>query len=156
MNTTSWILGVVAVLIIGLGAWWYTSRQAPTAPAQLAASGTDANMPDDGVLTEPKTVTVLYGSDGFSPSTMTVKQGDTVTFVNNKGGSMWVASAPHPGHAGYDGTDRATHCAAGYAGATPFDQCAAGVTYSFTFNKAGMWKYHNHDNSSNFGAVIVQ
>ncbi len=113
-------------------------------------------MPDNGVSTAPKTVTVLYGPGGFSPSTVTIRAGDTVTFVNNGGDEMWVASAPHPSHTGYDGTSRDQHCAAGYTGPQPFDQCAVGTNYSFMFQKAGTWAYHNHGNSADHGAVVVQ
>ena len=99
---------------------------------------------------------MLYGADGFSPSVVTIKKGDTVTFTNNGGGEMWVATAQHPAHSGYDGTDRATHCAAGYTGTVPFDQCSAGTSYSFMFNQAGTWPYHNHNNSAHFGRVVVE
>jgi plastocyanin len=69
---------------------------------------------------------------------------------------MWVASAMHPAHVVYDGTTKDAHCAAGYTGPVPFDQCASGTSYSFTFTKAGEWKYHNHVNASQFGSVTVQ
>ena len=69
---------------------------------------------------------------------------------------MWVASAPHPSHTGYDGTSRQTHCVAGYSGPKPFDQCAAGTSFSFTFKQTGTWPYHDHNNSGKFGTVVVQ
>ena len=103
----------------------------------------------------PASVTVTYSSNGFSPKNVTIKQGDTVTWASSAGSSMWVASAPHPAHDGYDGTSRAVHCAAGYQGAAPFDQCIPGSTYSFTFTKVGTWYYHDHNNSSQFGSVVV-
>ena len=135
MSTTSWVLALIAAIIIGLGAWWYTAK-APTVPV-APASNTDQGMPDTGVvtlLTAPKTITVTYGPNGFSPSNITIAKGDTVTFTAAPGANqIWVASAPHPAHTGYDGTDRATHCAADYTGAKPFDQCSAGNTFSFTF-----------------------
>jgi len=45
------------------------------------------------------------------------------------------------------------HCG---TGTTSFDQCANGGSYSFTFTKAGTWRYHNHSNASHFGTVIVE
>jgi hypothetical protein len=68
---------------------------------------------------------------------------------------MWVASAPHPAHTGYDGTSRTTHCAPGYSGAAPLDECMASASYSFTFDKVGTWPYHDHNNASAFGKVVV-
>ncbi len=117
-------------------------------------------MPDTGVVvssTTPKTSTVTYGPNGFSPNSVTIAKGGTVTFTAAPGANqMWVASAPHPAHTGYDGTDRATHCAAGYAGPKPFDQCGSGTSYSFTFDKTGSWTYHNHGNVADHGTVVVQ
>jgi plastocyanin len=102
------------------------------------------------------TATVHLTSSGFSPKSVTVAKGGTVTFINDTTGNMWVASAQHPTHTVYDGTDRAAHCTAGYTGAKPFDQCANGNTYNFAFNKVGSINYHNHSNSSQFGTVVVQ
>ncbi|MEK7547226.1 MAG: hypothetical protein AAB536_03565, partial [Patescibacteria group bacterium] len=87
----------------------------------------------------PMQATVTYGPNGFSPSTVTVKQGGVVTFVNQGDGRMWVASGPHPTHEGYYGTTKNQHCASGYGGPAPFDQCSIGATYSFTFGKTGNW-----------------
>ena len=152
MSTTAWVWAAVIIIIIALGAWWFVSQGGPT-PATTNTSPTGELT---GTVTAPKTVTVLYGADGFSPSAVTIKKGDTVTFTNNGGGDMWVATAQHPAHSGYDGTDRATHCAAGYAGTVPFDQCSAGTSYSFMFNQAGTWPYHNHNNPAHFGRVVVE
>ena len=66
---------------------------------------------------------------------------------------MWVASAQHPTHTAYAGTSLSQHC--DDATDTSFDQCKSGSSYSFTFNKAGTWAYHNHSNSSHFGRVLV-
>jgi plastocyanin len=99
--------------------------------------------------------TVTYTSSGFSPASVTIKQGGTVTFVNQGGGSMDIASDPHPNHNGYDGTSRNTHCAPSFSGAKPFDQCRAGASFSFTFTKVGSWGYHNHLNEADGGVVNV-
>ena len=154
MSTTSWVWTIVIIIIIAGAGWWYVSQSAP-APA-TTNNNTETTGDLTGTVAAPKTVGVLYGPDGFSPSSVTINKGDTVTFTNNGGGDMWVASAPHPAHSGYDSTDRATHCAAGYSGAVPFDQCSAGKSYSFMFNQAGTWAYHNHSNAGDFGKVIVQ
>jgi len=151
MSTTSWVWAAVIIIIIALGAWWFVSQGVPTPATNTTPTGELT-----GTVTAPKSVTVLYGADGFSPSTVTIKKGDTVTFTNNGGGDMWVATAQHPAHSGYDGTPLSTHCAAGYTGPVPFDQCAAGTSYSFMFNQAGTWNYHNHNNAADFGKVVVE
>lgn len=155
MKTSTVIGVVVAIIVVGGGWYWYSNNSA------TPGSQTTTNQNPNGTDVTPatpgnNTVTVLYGPNGFSPSTVTVKQGDTVTFTNNGGDEMWVASAPHPTHEGYDGTTKSTHCAAGYTGPAPFDQCAVSTSFSFKFDKVGTWAYHNHGNRSDAGTVIVQ
>lgn len=96
---------------------------------------------------------VTYSSSGFSPSEITIRRGGTVTWRNEGGGTMWVASAMHPTHTTYSGTTLQEHCDT--LSNDSFDQCQNGGTYSFTFDKVGTWAYHNHSQSSHFGRVIV-
>src|SRR3989344_471350 len=88
-----------------------------------------------------------YTDQGFSPKSITVKKGGTVTFTNNSTHGMWVAVAMHPTHDAYDGTAMSEHCLGGAALGDAFDQChvvEAGESWSYTFTKAGSWNYHNH------------
>ena len=104
----------------------------------------------------PKNVTITYGANGFSPASITIQKGDTVTFVAAAGsGRMWVASDQHPSHQGYSGTSKSEHCTAGYNPA-PFDACTNGTSFSFTFGKTGSWGYHNHSNAGDGGTVVVK
>lgn len=101
-------------------------------------------------------MSVTYSASGFSPKAVTVKKGEAVMWTNVSVEGMWVAVDEHPAHADYDGTDLKKHCATG-AGVS-FDQCAAssaGSQWSFTFNKAGTWEYHNHANDKFVGTVTV-
>lgn len=163
MKTTTivWIFVILALLGIG----WYVSRSTPAlAPTQnLAAdagqSSASVTVPpaDNSAQKEslaPTTATVIYGPNGFSPATVTIKKGDAVIFVNQGGDEMWVASNPHPTHQGYSGTTKSQHCPD--TAGTAFDQCSVGTTYSFTFQKAGAWGYHNHGNASDTGTIIVR
>ena len=165
-SSTLAIVVVVIVAIIGLGWWWYAKAPSTTGPAQTQTqtTGTDQGQPDTGVTAgvgasvgQPVSAfTVRYTSSGFSPSTMTVPVGTTVTFIDQTADPMWLASDPHPSHTAYDGTSRSTHCAAGYSGPAPFDECSAGTTFTFTFTKAGSFGYHNHLNDNDHGTIVVQ
>ncbi len=173
----TWII-VLAVLVGGI--YWAVHKTAnPVTPGTYTQTKDNANNPDytpnpqssaattsTGVnvgvnitttTSSAKTVAVTYTDSGFSPKTVSISVGDTVKFVNKSGKPMWVASASHPSHTVYDGTNLSAHCA---AGATPsFDQCksvAKGLSYIFTFTKAGTWAYHNHSISSDFGSVVVK
>ncbi|MEY4747583.1 MAG: hypothetical protein RLZZ416_632 [Candidatus Parcubacteria bacterium] len=167
-----WIWVVIAIIVIGGGYWWMQRTQAPamsddgTPAAVDAAEDANANMPENTQMSTSSdanampgdaaqtSAAVSYDGKSFTPSTVTIKKGGTVTWNGPSG--MWVASGQHPEHAGYDETTRAEHCASGYKGPKPFDQCAKGASYSFTFDKAGTWSYHDHVNASAFGKVIVQ
>ena len=146
-----WIWLVAAVIVIGGGYWYLQSGQAPASPTTGTDTTGSQTVPSPS--TTPTTAIVTYDGNAFSPSEVTIKKGGTVTF--NGPATMWVGSASHPAHTGYDGTARDVHCASGYTGAAPFDQCASGTSYSFTFDKVGTWPYHDHRNSSAFGKIVV-
>ena len=100
-------------------------------------------------VAEEKVIT--YTDAGYSPSSLQVKQGETVIFKNESSQSMWPASAMHPTHKDYPTTG-------GCLGST-FDACKGvqpGDSWPFQFDIAGNWKYHDHLNPKNFGAIIVQ
>ncbi|MDO8572222.1 MAG: hypothetical protein Q7S11_00460 [bacterium] len=153
------IIWIVVLILVVLGGWYLYSVQTVSAPVvpsvetQMTA-GTNTSAPTTSSAS--MSATVKFTSSGFSPGTVTIVKGGTVTWVDESGSSMWIASAMHPAHLLYDNTSKDEHCAPGYTGPTPLDQCLSGANYSFTFNKIGTWKYHNHANESQFGTVIVQ
>lgn len=169
MRTSSillWAL-VIAIVVIGGAYYFWGAGATPVGETNTATSGqngtdytpgaTNTDMPGslDGAANLPTSASVSYDGASFSPSTVTIAEGGTVTFTSTVG-TMWVATAPHPAHTAYDGTDRATHCAVGYTGPKPFDQCANGASFAFTFTQAGTFAYHNHSNPGAFGTIIVR
>lgn len=163
-----WAL-IIVLVAGGLYWWWSSSQQSPTDNMNATGSASTTNTPASNtptgtgvsvtasvstVTSAPTAAAVVYNGSSFSPSSITIAQGGTVTFTSTAG-AMWVASDPHPQHTGYDGTSRSQHCAAGYSGAAPFDQCSGGTSFSFTFNKVGTWGYHDHMNASVHGSVTV-
>lgn len=100
---------------------------------------------------------VVYTDSGFSPTTLNVKRGETVTFENRSSLNMWPASALHPTHAVYDGTSLQEHCPNNAN--TAFDACEGippGSSWSFQFNRSGTWKYHDHLSPRYTGTIIVE
>ena len=159
MNNTVW--AVIVLLIVIAGGWFLlkgTPAQAPTVTEQTPAvtnTATTTTTSTTTTVATPAGVSVVYTTSGFSPKSVTVPAGTTVTFVNKSGGDMWIASAPHPTHEGYDGTTKSQHCAAGYSGPKPFDQCSAGQSFTFTFAKTGTWTDHHNAALGDFGPIIV-
>lgn len=155
------IIGIIVVVILALGGWWLfgQSTQAPVVdntPAPSNQTGT-INNPDQTNPVGPKHYEITYTDAGYSPSTLTIKAGDTVTWKNQSSGGDWVASAAHPSHTVYSGTNLNQHCPD--TSGTAFDECKAdnpGDSWSFTFTKTGTWGYHNHVNASKFGKVVVE
>lgn len=98
---------------------------------------------------------VKITSSGFSPKTLTVKAGTTVTFVNEDSNKHWPASAMHPTHTLYPGSG-IDKCG---TGEEIFDACrglAKGESFSFNFNEKGSWKYHDHLSVSSTGTIVVE
>lgn len=172
MSNTGWAVVVAALIIILGGGWWLISGQAPAATDTAVDAGTNAagtmqegsEAPSSGMVGGDADVSgmqtagtvVHYGASGFAQRSVTIKAGEKVTFVNDGTAPMWIASAEHPTHTVYDGSDRAAHCSGTYSGPTPFDQCQPGPTYTFVFAKAGTFEYHNHSAAQFEGTVVVQ
>ncbi len=161
MNTKL-IVGLL-VVVAGLGLGWYilkgsyqtdtmTKEEAIVAPSPSFTTGettvisTIPAYPDTGTGTEKGGVmtkaTVTYTDSGYAPSTLTVKKGTTVIFVNQSSSGMWTASGVHPTHQLLPGFDH-------------LKSVAKGGSYDYTFVKVGTWKYHNHANPSDTGTVVV-
>ncbi len=101
--------------------------------------------------------TVAITSSGFSPSALTIKRGETVAFINKDSQGHWPASAMHPTHTVYPGSDIAK-CGTNEQEKN-FDACRSlmqGETFSFQFDEAGSWNYHDHLNPSRTGKIVVE
>ena len=98
---------------------------------------------------------VAYTGSGYSPKDIVIKAGETVTFKNESSRGIWPASAIHPTHTVYPGSG-ITKCG---SGANIFDACRIlnpGEEWSFVFENAGDWKYHDHTRPSHRGSIIVE
>lgn len=107
--------------------------------ASVLFANTGENAPH--VMGNTKMETVRYTNIGYEPSLLSVPLGTMVQFVNESDDEMWVASNEHPSH-----TDLPT-----------FDQFGLspkGSTYTYTFDEAGAWSYHDHLNPER--EVMVQ
>jgi len=172
MSNTGWAVVIVGLVII-LGLGWWLFGMTPATPGATdttavvnatpdgadtsgAGAGADVGASAGAGTNAANTTTIHYTAAGFTPKAVTIPVGRAVNFVNDTTGAMWVASDAHPTHTEFDGTDRVAHCAGAYTGPTPFDQCQNGSSYTFVFNKAGSFTFHNHSAAQFEGTVVVQ
>ena len=87
------------------------------------------------------TAIVTITSGGFVPSTLSVKAGQTVKWINDDDSPHRVASNPHPTHTGLRGFDSK-------------DNLEKGGTFIFTFEKNATFGYHDHLNPQKIQGVI--
>jgi len=144
------VIGIIVVVLLALGWFLFGNKKQVTPPPTTettvinnqtqAQTATETNP----ATTAPATVvTVTYDGKTFSPATVTVKQGESVTFVNSSTGGMSVASNPHPIHTIYPEFDQYKTSAKGQK------------TFTFVFQKAGSWGFHNHLNPIAGGTIVV-
>lgn len=115
-----------------------TTDTAPTQRTQEPApSGPEPTAPTHN------TYTISYSNSCFSPNTITITNGDTITFVNNSTRDMWPASDNHPSHTIYPEFD-------------PGQSIAPGGSYPFTFTKSGTWGFHDHNKPNCDGTITVK
>lgn len=151
---TKIIIGVVVlgVLIAGMV---YFSRSAVAPTNGESVTGVDSvssTMPVPGesdveehivqVQDDANEVVVEMTSAGFFPSTVTVKIGDTLKFINNDSRPRWPASAVHPIHSCYPGFDSR-------------GSVASGDSFSFTASVAKTCGFHDHLNTGLRGTLTV-
>lgn len=129
-------------------------------PAEGIVTGSPSGMMGGntpGMMQAGKTYTVEMTSKGFAPANLTIAKGDTVEFVNKDTAKHWPATAVHPAHTVYPGSD-IKKCGTSFA-ITMFDSCrglAQGETWPFTFNEVGSWKYHDHLSATLWGEITVK
>lgn len=85
---------------------------------------------------------VTLNNNGFSPLVLRVHLGEAVTFRNETIEPFWPASNLHPTHEIYPEFD-------------PKRQIGKGETWSFTFDKASRWTYHDHLHQNFTGTIEV-
>lgn len=142
MNKTGVIIGIVALLVVGGGAYALTQNSNKpgdsTANTQVTAGNSTTGSADEA---DPAT-TISYDDDGFSPATITVKAGTTVTVLNNSSQLLQFNSNPHPSHTDNDELN--------------LDSLAPGKSLTFTPTKVGSFGFHNHLDESRTGTLVVQ
>lgn len=132
------IIGIVAVLVIVGGVVALTSNSKPKADnAMNMDTSKSTETKTETTMTPEATNSVTIQNFAFTPSSITVKVGTTVTWTNKMNVSHTVTSDD------------------GVTGGPNSQLIEGGKTYSFTFAKAGTYTYHCSIHSSMKGTVTV-
>lgn len=146
MNKT---IAIGAIILIIISAGYFIWKEKPNKSDEVKVesnaniSGNVSVNPEDQSQIGQKENIVVYTDAGFSPNKFEIAVNSVVVFKNESSVLMWVASAPHPMHTNYSEFDAKK-------------EYEKGSSYSFTFDKTGEFKYHNHLNPSRFGAITVK
>jgi plastocyanin len=95
------------------------------------------------VFGAPNVFTIEVDDKKFSPDKITIKKGQTITFVNRGKEGHWPASNIHPTHGIYPEFD-------------PKEPIPASLSWSFTFDKTGQFRFHDHLFPKMKGMITVE
>lgn len=139
-----WVLiyAAIGIVVYGLIYYFVFAKKKGYNYNSSSTTPPSTNSEATAPATEVSKTAVTLTADGFSPATLTIKAGDKVTWVNKSGTSATVNSDPHPTHTDYSPLNLGTF--------------PDGGTLSLTFDKPGIYKYHNHLNPSQSGTITVQ
>lgn len=149
---------VTGIVVLGVGALVvFVAARVPVQKDAVPAS--DQNKEYNPRPIPEGAVIIEMSDSGFSPKEITIKQGTAVVFkaVGSGSNGYWPASAIHPTHTIYPGSDIAKCGTSEEKGI--FDACRGytqGEWWEFQFNKVGEWRYHDHLNAKNFGVITVE
>lgn len=147
------IIGIIAAAALTVGGYLLILNLRTPEPKPVPSPQPMSQQPEQKPSEQPSANqnTVTYTDSGYSPNILRIKTGTTVTFKNESSQAMWTASAVHPTHRDYPTTG-------GCLGST-FDACQGiqpGGSWSFKFDIAGSWKYHNHLSPGDTGTIVVE
>ncbi|MBI4160385.1 MAG: hypothetical protein HY506_00565 [Candidatus Yanofskybacteria bacterium] len=155
---------ILVVLVLGFAIFWFDkgSSVAPTLSELPGSSPTPSGVVTESPLASntvtpvidgksspaptptagSKTVTIVFQGGAALPSSVDIKAGDTVKFVNNDDTSHWPASGVHPTHQICPGFDS-------------LRGLGKGESYSFQFKEVKTCPWHDHLLPSIKGQIVV-
>ncbi len=142
-NITIVLVVILVAAIAGVLGWYFTKDDTTNTNSSTTTTITNSSTTNSAaVMEKPEAKTVWISESSFTPSVITVKAGDTVTWINKDVPKRQVASDPHPAH-----TDLSDFVS---------NELEQDDTFSYTFSEAGEYTYHDHLNPIRLGKVIVE
>lgn len=145
MNRTALgvIIAIILVVLVG-GLVWYSMTQQTELPQPNTATPTtsprDTTTNTEGETDQDVSV-ITYTDNGFSPSTLTVKAGDTITIKNDAESPVQFSSDDHPTHREHPEIN--------------MQVLQPGGERQLTIAEPGTYMYHDHLDPNHTGTIIV-
>ncbi len=138
--------GIAAMLGIGIAVYLHRSASDFQGLAHVSEVTPVSQVTEEVISDEDISVddhTIRMGTEGYRPPNLTIQKGETVTFLNTDTKEHWPASDIHPSHAVYPAFD-------------PKYRIPPGESWSFTFERPGEWRYHDHILPDMSGVIMVE
>ena len=140
------VVATAAVVLMGAGCNYNSAANAPApaanqsavtapaanTPAVTPPAQTTATVPSTA---QPRNVAVTISNYSFSPNTITIKKGDSVTWTND---------------------DPMPHTISADDNSFKSDYLSTGQSFNYTFNQAGTFGYHCSVHPSMKATVVVE
>lgn len=139
-------IAAVVIVVLVIAGWYFTRSNQTTNPevtqVSQTPSSTESASPSASSESTMNENVVTITSSGYSPESITVKAGESITWENTDTENHTVNSDNHPTHLLY-----------------PFLNLGLikpGEKKSLTVSKTGTYTYHDHLNPSNKGTITVE
>jgi plastocyanin len=136
------LLLLIAVIIVGAGGYFFLSQKGYVPSIPLPGLSHGPKYTPQSADVELKSADVSISDTGFTPATLTIKKGTTVTWTNTDQKPHRVAADPYPDKSSLPDLDSAD----------PLQQNDA---YSYTFDTAGKYTYTDYLNPLKLHGTIV-
>lgn len=128
------ILGIVLIIVVG----GLLLIKITTQPLKLDRP----KVATESVVLKSEKYSISYNADGsFSPESLTVKVGDSITFKNNSKESAQIALGEHELHLSLKGFEEKV--------------IESGQSYVFSPREKGNFVFHNHLRPQKFGTLVI-
>lgn len=139
------IIGLIIIGLAGLVVYVMSNQQAQPSDQNAPQSGAVRQSGDEETPAptsgQNESVTISFTDQGFSPRSITVKQGTTVVIKNDSSRDVQFSSDDHPAHRDNPEMN--------------LSPLAPGESSSYFANTVGTWGFHDHIDESQTGSVTV-
>lgn len=127
---------LIAIVVVGSLVFWINNKgKVSTLVETPKTSATPSPFKKNEVV-------VTIDKNGFEPSSLKIKKGQRVVWVNKSGNKVTVNSNNHPTHLIYPPLN--------------LGEFKDGFSVQLVFDKVGTFGYHNHYKPSQTGEIIVE